>query len=397
MAKSKNKPREDGRVQVSIYLGTVDGKRKYKYVYGATQAEADRKAREVRKRLIMGERIEAGDQPFSVWSERLLTQKQDVSAAYYKGLVGRCKWWCDRIGNVPVCKIVTSDIQEGIYALYKDGHARKTLAEYRNTAKAVFELAERDRAITYNPARWADIPQGAEKAERFALEDYERQWIEATEHRAKTAAMIMMHAGLRRGELLALTVGDVDFDNGIIRVNKSIAYDGNAPRLKSGGKTKSATRDVPLDDVLAAYLRTTLQGRSPLALIVPGSDGKHMTESAFARMWSSYLAVLNEEHGQLAGKRRSRFSPGGIPMTIRNITPHILRHTYATMLHAAGVDVLTAKEWLGHADVKTTMGIYTHLDGRVRDDDTNKYNAYINSRNGNACQNACHSVSKAHG
>lgn len=42
--------------------------------------------------------------------------------------------------------------------------------------------------------------------------------------------------------------------------------------------------------------------------------------------------------------------------------PHDLRHTYCTMLYEAGIDVLTAKEQMGHSDVKTTLGIYTHLD-----------------------------------
>ena len=47
---------------------------------------------------------------------------------------------------------------------------------------------------------------------------------------------------------------------------------------------------------------------------------------------------------------------------IENITPHMLRHTYATLLYFAGVDILTAKEQLGHSDIKMSMEVYTHLD-----------------------------------
>ena len=64
-------------------------------------------------------------------------------------------------------------------------------------------------------------------------------------------------------------------------------------------------------------------------------------------------------------------------MTIRNITPHVLRHTYATVLHAAGVDVMTAKEWLGHTDVRTTLSIYTHLDNLTRSADRAKLDAFF--------------------
>ena len=102
-----------------------------------------------------------------------------------------------------------------------------------------------------------------------------------------------------------------------------------------------------------------------------------MTEGGFTRMWESYLSVLNEQHGQQLGEKRSRFTPGGIPMTIRNITPHVLRHTYATVLHAAGVDVMTAKEWLGHTDVRTTLSIYTHLDNLTRSADRAKLDAFF--------------------
>ena len=48
-------------------------------------------------------------------------------------------------------------------------------------------------------------------------------------------------------------------------------------------------------------------------------------------------------------------------MMIEPFTPHCLRHTYCTMLYEAGVDAVAAKELMGHADIKTTLGIYTHL------------------------------------
>lgn len=371
--------RPDGRYVAQIYLGRDEnGRRQYKSVYGATQPEVDRKAREIRRRMLAGERVAAGDRPFREWAQRLLDSKSgDVSACYFRGLKGRCEWWCARLGDLPVTEILTSDIQDGIAALHADGRAKKTLIDYRNTAAAILDLAMRDRAITVDPTQWVTIPRSAPRGKRFALTETERRWIEQTEHRAQTAAMLMMHAGLRRGELLALTVGDIDLEARRLRVNKSIAFDGNAPVLKPGGKTDAATRTIPVDAVLADYLQPLLADRSPLELLVPGSDGRHMTESAFTRMWESYLAVLNERYGQQVGAQRSRFSPGGIPMTIRNITPHTLRHTYATVLHAAGVDVLTAKEWLGHTDVRTTLSIYTHLDNLTREVDIAKLDAFF--------------------
>ena len=66
-------------------------------------------------------------------------------------------------------------------------------------------------------------------------------------------------------------------------------------------------------------------------------------------------------------------------MVIDRFTAHNLRHTYATMLYKAGVDVLTAKEQLGHADIKTTLNIYTHLDREYKRRTMDKLDQYLDA------------------
>ena len=58
--------------------------------------------------------------------------------------------------------------------------------------------------------------------------------------------------------------------------------------------------------------------------------------------------------------------------------PH-WRHTFITLMYLAGVDVLTAKEQAGHADIKTTMAIYTHLDEKYKKESINKLDEYLES------------------
>jgi integrase len=84
-------------------------------------------------------------------------------------------------------------------------------------------------------------------------------------------------------------------------------------------------------------------------------------------------------------KPTSKFAPKKIPMVIPPITAHWLRHTYITMLYLAGVDVMTAKEQAGHADIKTTMQIYTHLDSKYKNNQIDKLDEYL-SKKGNGCQ-----------
>jgi len=75
----------------------------------------------------------------------------------------------------------------------------------------------------------------------------------------------------------------------------------------------------------------------------------------------------------------SKHNPHGIPISI-DFTAHCLRHTYATLLYKAGVDVLTAQYLLGHADVQTTLGIYTHLDAELKQRGLDKLNDYLSDR-----------------
>lgn len=64
-------------------------------------------------------------------------------------------------------------------------------------------------------------------------------------------------------------------------------------------------------------------------------------------------------------------------MVIRTFTPHELRHTFCTLMYFAGVDVLTARDQMGHSDIKVTMGIYTHLDKIHKVNKMNALDAYL--------------------
>jgi len=59
------------------------------------------------------------------------------------------------------------------------------------------------------------------------------------------------------------------------------------------------------------------------------------------------------------------------------LTPHVLRHGYATMLYDAGVDAFTAQKLLGHAHIETTLAVYTHLSQRKKDESIQKLTAYV--------------------
>ena len=135
-------------------------------------------------------------------------------------------------------KIRSMDIQEIIIDLAGE-YSKSVLREIKSTARQIFQLAVDNRVIDYNPADSVKIPaqNKAMKEERRALTEEEQSWIINTLHRAQTAAMIMMFAGLRRGELVPLLWSDIDLDAGTISVTKSMSRKGNNWEMKQGAKT----------------------------------------------------------------------------------------------------------------------------------------------------------------
>jgi len=383
--KKKNTTRKDGLIAVQVYLGVDErGKRKYKTVYGHTQPEADEKAQSVKIAMRKGLDVTAERDTFDTWSERWLeVKKAEVSLSQYNSYKGSLKHLVSSYGNISISKIKTADVQKVLLSLAemnpntKKPTSKKTLKHVRLIALQVFQLAIENRVLDYNPAQAVKVPGNATQEKRRALTAEEQNWIINTEHRAKCAAMIMMYAGLRRGELIALTWNDIDLNKSTICVNKTAEKAVNQFNIKDSTKTYAGMRVVDIPNKLADFLR---KEKREGIFVCLNMQGRMHTESSWKRMWDSYLLDLNFKYGDFSSyikKPKSKFDHGGVPFAIPRITPHWLRHTYATMLYFAGVDVLTAKEQLGHADVQTTLGIYTHLDKTHKRKAMSKLDEYL--------------------
>lgn len=378
MAKSRVKKRPDGRYAMQIYIGMVDGKRKYKTVYGATPKEVERKAEEVRLMLGRGLDVAAMRDTVKSWADRWLKVKQaTVSPAHYVTCTQKAGVICQWLGRMPITELRTADIQEMIFSLAKCNPytgkptAKRTLVEYRSVVHQICQMAIDNRLMDYNPAGAVQIAASAPRQRRRALTREERGWIINTPHRAQTAAMLMMLAGLRRGEVIPLTWPDIDLAGGTVRVNKSVYKDGNQFRVKAGAKTGAGERLVQIPQVLIDYLSRL---RHDHLLVCPDTHGEMMSETSWRRMWESYQKELNARWGHGGA---SKYTPGGLPDVIPKITPHMLRHTFCSLLYQAGVDVVTAKEQMGHSDVKTTLEIYTHLDTEYKRKSMDKLDSYL--------------------
>jgi integrase len=390
MAKKNEKRknvRKDGMFMKQVYIGVDEnGKRVYKSCYGKSLKEVEEKAATLKVSLRKGLDIASASELFKMWSKRWLDQKKlSVNISWY----GCCRKFSEYLdeyfGHIEIGKVRTVNIQEVINDLAIDNphtnkpSSKKLLSSIKSTANQIFTLAIENRVVEFNPAEYTKIPKTPPVEERRALSREEIEWVNATDHRAKTAAMIMTYAGLRRGELIPLSWSDINLKEGTISITKSVERHSNKFVVKPGAKTDAGIRvvDIPenLIDFLASLKRETI-------LVCPSAKGVMHTDTSWRSMWTSYLGEINRLHGDFGPflvKPKSKFDRNGTPFVINKFTPHECRHTFATMLYFAGMDALTAAAQMGHADPKVTLSIYTHLDKTHKRKNIDKLNEYLSS------------------
>ena len=324
------KQRKDGR-----YKCTYDGHQ----FYGYSSAEAIAAREEYKRQKAAGEWVQEHQTVKTYADKWLPLHKSGVSPKCYNDYKKQLEALYPFMGDKSLAA-VTVDDAAAVWTHYK-GYSASTIKRARMLYVALFDSAIENDLCRKNPfrGRFAQPPKAPSGTHR-ALTDEETALIRSTPHRMQLAAMIMLYAGLRRGEVLALTADDIDLKGGFIRVNKAVSFDGNSPVIKAP-KTASGTRCVPILSIIRPYLEK--MPYRPVSNVKCGI----MTDTAFKCGWDSYLLHLSRAAGH--------------PVFIR---PHDLRHTYCTMLRDAGVDMHQAMIWLGHANEKMILRVYDHVTER---------------------------------
>lgn len=363
----------------AIYITTINGRRKYKHIYAHSKKELKEKELQVRLQLKKGIDIQKLDNTFGQCAEHWLKAKaSEVSNGRLEAYKYNIRH-LEPLRHIPISKIRPYDLQYIIDTLSDRNPntdkpmAKKSLRAIKSVIKQIFDFAIDNRLIDYNPAANIHIPKNAPEETGRALTKQEQQWLIDTPHRCQTAALIMMYAGLRRGEIIPLMWSDIDFSNKTIDINKTVTTVNNRFILqRDKGKSAHAIRTVPIPAQLVNHLKNL---KKESLYVTCNANGKAHTPTSWRRMWDSYLMELNQKYGTLP--KINKFAPYKAPLTIPRIKPHWLRHTYATNLYLSGIDALAAKELLGHADITTTLNIYTHLDQKYKNKSIAKLEQYL--------------------
>lgn len=363
MARQHLKQRSDGR-----YACRAEGH----WFYGDTEKEALAKRAEYYRMREKGMKEEAYGMTVKRYALKWLpANKVSVTDHTYNSYACMLNALCERIGHLRISDVVPSDIKEFFSEEYKD-YSDSHIRHAKNLFTSMFDGAVDDGLCVRNPcrAKTAQPHKGTAGTHR-ALTDEEIQLINNTPHRMRTIAMIMLYAGLRRGEALGINIErDVDFDKSTISVNGAIHFEKNRPIYQGRGKTAAALRTIPLFLPLHKCL-SSCSGDIGI-----GARGNPITETAFRFGWKSYLDCLSDAAGHRI-----------------EIRPHDLRHTFCTFLRFSEVDLKTAMLWMGHSSESMILRIYDHIsDERIQKESEKVKKRLFGSQNGS--QNAAN-VSKS--
>jgi len=353
---AKYKKRPDGRYLIQIMTGRQEnGKPIYKSIYAYTVRELEEKAAAFRQEMERG--IVVDDEGLTVtkwarkWFETYKAGKAHNTRRMYKTAIET--HIIPAIGHYRLRELKPHHVQELINKKHNEG-LTKTLINIKLTLGQILGQAVKNEYIYKNIMDSVELPS-IKKRKKRSLTDAEQSIILNADLSPKERVFLLtlLFTGIRRGEALILTKNDVDLVKRTLTVNKTVVFIGNHPELKPMPKSEAGNRVIPLPDILLTDLTDYLQNVKGI-YVFPSASGELMTETAYRRFWDKIMRNLNLAARGKNGRLK-------ILKIAQDITPHIFRHTYATSLYYAGVDMKTAQYLLGHASIQMTMDIYTEL------------------------------------
>ena len=250
--------------------------------------------------------------------------------------------------STPLAHVDSLAVRSYLASLHRARLASRSLARHLSTLRSFFRWACREGHLEKNPARALPSPRLPRTLPRaMTLPDTERLLTAEEDgpfpERDRALFELLYATGLRVSEAAGLDLEDVDFTARVLRV------------VGKGNKERIAPFGEEAGDALAAYLPARGERRRGSRAAETDDDGEPLfVNSRGGRLTTRSMARLL--------KRRLRAA--GLPA---EISPHALRHSFATHLLEAGADLRAIQELLGHASLSTTQK-YTHLDAaRLRD------------------------------
>jgi len=259
-------------------------------------------------------------------------------------------------GGAKLSKLQRRDVQRLVDELLESGADPSTIRNALKPLQVIYRRAIEDGDLAVNPCERLRLPAARGRRERIASPSEAAALIAALRTEDRALWGCAFYAGVRRGELRALLWSDVDLASGLIRVERSMSSHGEIGQPKS----RAGRRGVPIVATCAIFSSST------------SSSCRETRASYSARARRHRSRPRRVRKRALTAWRHAGLKPIGL---------HECRHTFASLLIAAGVNAKAITAYLGHASIQTTFDLYGHLMPGNEDEAVALVNAYLERSN----------------
>lgn len=356
MAKKSTKARGNGEgsiyfsgkywvTAVTIGHDPFTNQLKRKYFYSDTRKAAKEKLTQILYQLHINSYTEPSSTLIGQWVPYWLEtfKKPQVSPSTYSIYKIRAqKHIIEPFGHLPLKNLTAFHIQEYYNQLSKNGIAPGYLKLLYANLNTMCSQAVKMELLSKNPIENVVLPKLSKSAKKVKVltVKQQQQLVEYCKKNPKHYIFIfLLGTGLRIGEALALNWDDINFENQKLYVKNTLIRIGNQYKIKEGTKTEHGERFIPLTEKINNLL-LEMKSKTQSNLLFPSKKNVNNYES-IRKVEYQLNQVCND-------------------LNLPSISPHALRHTFATRLIETGINVKIVSQLLGHADIKITLNIYTH-------------------------------------
>lgn len=280
-----------------------------------------------------------------------------------------------QLGKLQVSGINKLMIQRLLNSMSKNGLSANTLAKTKAILYSVFKEAMENRMISYNPCENITIRRDRIERRVLSYEEQKKFLAAISGSRYEMLCILGLSTGLRIGELSGLRWSDINFEEKTLTVERTYIYlhDVKNHQMRDifhSPKTKTSNRTIRLLDSTLQLLTLHKQKQEtekaalgdkwqPIEdgedLVFTTKNGKPVRGLNVAETLNHYVEQINQKE-QIAAKKEGRE-----PVVFERITPHTLRHTFATRAFESGIPPKVVQQILGHSSLEMTMDLYTHV------------------------------------
>ena len=272
----------------------------------------------------------------------------------------------DYFSGKAIQTISGTDIQKYLIYLrttYKTAQGKplapKTIRHHYATLANIFSFAIKQEIITKNPMDKVDCPKAQKKKVDAFTEEQARSffgYLDECPMDFRCMLNLLITTGMRRGELMGLQWGDIDFDDCVISVNRNVTYTPASGIVVSTPKTECSVRQIPVMPSVAAVLKEYRNG----------AEKWKKNDFLFPKDGNPALA---RDPNSITRRVKRFMKLHDLP----DMSPHDLRHSCATLLLSNGADIKSVQEILGHSNASTTLNFYVKSDMKQMKAATDKF------------------------